>query len=332
VLVVDDDPDVLARARDVLSAAGHGVTTLEDPTGFWALLDRIRPDLVVLDVQMPEVDGIALCGTLRADARWAATPVVFLTAAVAADAVGELFTAGADDYVAKPFAGPELVARIGNRLDRARLPRAAALTDPVTGLELRGPAHARMRRVVRHADRLGQPVSIGLLGLEDLPDDVDAADSALTEAGRTLRAALGPDDAGARWGDDTLLFARLGGGNPSPGGVLARIVEELRAAGHEMQGIRLDSGDLAYLSAEARDRLLIRLSLAGHPPGLVIRADGAIEPAGVYGTMLAAVAEPEFPPGLVAGGVLGRLEQVQQLRRVAEDDIRGLDQCARSLR
>ena len=70
------------------------------------------------------VDGITLCRTLRADARWAATPVVFLTGAIAASAVDELFRAGADDYVEKPFAGPELAARVRNRLDRARLLRA----------------------------------------------------------------------------------------------------------------------------------------------------------------------------------------------------------------
>ena len=109
----------------------------------------------------------------------------------------------------KPFAGPELAARVGNRLDRARLLRAATMTDQVTGLELRGPAHARMRRLIGHADRLGQPVTIGMLRHADLPEDVDAADAALSEAGRALRAVLGPDDVGARWGDDTLVMARL---------------------------------------------------------------------------------------------------------------------------
>jgi DNA-binding response OmpR family regulator len=232
ILVVDDDPDVLLRARDVLAAAGHGVTTLDDPAGFWPALDRTRPDLVVLDVDMPGADGVQLCRALRADAQWAATPVVFLTGAVAPDAVGELFAAGGDDCVGKPFAGPELAARVGNRLDRARLLRAATMTDPVTGLDLRGPAHARMRRFVRYADRLGQTVTIGMLRLVGLSADVDAADAALSEAGRALRAVLGPDDAGARWSDDTLLVARLGGADPPPAALLRKVANGLREAGH----------------------------------------------------------------------------------------------------
>jgi DNA-binding response OmpR family regulator/HPt (histidine-containing phosphotransfer) domain-containing protein len=165
VLLVDDDPDVLARARDVLVVAGHAVTTVDHPLGFWPALERTAPDLVVLDVDMPGTDGISLCRTLRADAQWAATPVVFLTGSSAPETVAELFAAGADDYVAKPFAGPELVARIGNRLERARLLRAATTTDSVSGLELRGPAHARLRRLRGHADRLGEPLTLGVLTL-----------------------------------------------------------------------------------------------------------------------------------------------------------------------
>jgi CheY-like chemotaxis protein len=75
VLVVDDDRGVLARARDVLAAAGYGVATLDDPAGFWPALDRNRPDLVVLDVDLPGANGIELCRALRADAHLAAVRV-----------------------------------------------------------------------------------------------------------------------------------------------------------------------------------------------------------------------------------------------------------------
>jgi DNA-binding response OmpR family regulator/HPt (histidine-containing phosphotransfer) domain-containing protein len=255
VLVVDDDPDVLARARDVLAAAGYGVATLDDPAGFWPALDRTRPDLVVLDVDLPGANGVDLCRALRADAQWAATPVLFLTATVAPEAIGGLFAAGGDDCVTKPFAGPELAARVGNRLDRTRLLRAATMTDPVTGLDLRGPAHARMRRFVRYADRLGQPVTVGLLRLEGLPTDVDAADAALSEAGRALRGVLGPDDVGTRWADDTLAIARLGGADPPPAALLDAVALELRDAGHAASsGVARypnDGADLAAVLAAA---------------------------------------------------------------------------------
>ena len=66
------------------------------------------------------MNGIELCRVVRADPRWRALPVVFLTARTEAETVYRVFAAGADDYVAKPFVGPELVARIRNHLRRAR--------------------------------------------------------------------------------------------------------------------------------------------------------------------------------------------------------------------
>jgi DNA-binding response OmpR family regulator len=125
--------------------------------------------------------------------------------------VAELFAAGADDYVPKPFAAPELVARVGNRLERVRMLRSSAGTDPVTGLELRGLAQARLTRLCRHADRLGQPLTVAIIRLVAAAEiDVEAADAALTETGRTLRTSLGPEDVGARWSDDELLVGQLG--------------------------------------------------------------------------------------------------------------------------
>ena len=211
VLVVDDDPDVLAVVGDVLRAAGHEVAVLEDPRELWTVLERWGPALIVLDVDMPDVDGIALCRSLRADANWASTPVLFLTGRSSPPIVAELFAAGADDYVPKPFAGPELVARVGNRLERARLLRANAGTDPVTGLELRGLAQAHLERLCGHAERLGQPLTVAIVRLAaDVEGDVEAADAALTQAGRALRTALGPEDVGARWSDEELLVGQLG--------------------------------------------------------------------------------------------------------------------------
>ncbi|MEA2270503.1 MAG: hypothetical protein QOC64_3113, partial [Solirubrobacteraceae bacterium] len=256
VLVVDDDPDILAGVRDVLTAAGHEVTTLEDPRGFWGALERTRPSLVVLDVDMPAVDGVALCRTLRADAAWGATPILFLTGGNAPATVGELFAAGADDYVAKPFHGPELAARVGNRLERTRLLRAARTTDPVTGLELRGPAHVRLQRLRGHAERLGQPLTLGLVEIEALGGDVEAADAALAGAGRALRGARAPEDVGARWGDAQLLAGQLGLGEHDAREVLAAVLEELRGAGLDAAaGIAQyprDGADLAAVIEAAR--------------------------------------------------------------------------------
>jgi DNA-binding response OmpR family regulator len=71
-------------------------------------------------VDMPQLNGIELCRVLRADPRWGRLPVVFLTARADADTLLRVFAAGADDYLTKPFVGPELSVRIRARLERAR--------------------------------------------------------------------------------------------------------------------------------------------------------------------------------------------------------------------
>jgi len=120
ILCVDDDPELLAAVGAVLEPRGIEVHALDDPLHFWTRLGQVAPDLLVLDIEMPHVNGIELCRVVRADPRWRSLPVVFLTARTEPETVYRVFAAGADDYVAKPFVGPELVARIHNRLERVR--------------------------------------------------------------------------------------------------------------------------------------------------------------------------------------------------------------------
>lgn len=128
VLAIDDDPQVLDALRLLLTPDGvelHGET---DPLRFWSTLQRVQPELLVLDVDMPQLNGIELCRVVRADPRWARLPVVFLTARADRDTLMRVFAAGADDYLTKPIVGPELSVRIRARLERARVvtsPRAA---------------------------------------------------------------------------------------------------------------------------------------------------------------------------------------------------------------
>lgn len=108
ILVVDDDPDIRSLLRELLERAGHAVVSAEDGRGALRSLYEERPDLVVLDVAMPELDG---WGTLERVRDLSDVPVLMLTART-----GELekvrgLRAGADDYVTKPFGRQELLAR-----------------------------------------------------------------------------------------------------------------------------------------------------------------------------------------------------------------------------
>ncbi len=110
MLVVDDDPPLRRMLQRMLRAEGFAVTTAADGGGALAEVERAAPDVIVLDVALPVMDGIAVCRRLRG--KGLATPILMLTARdTVADRVAGL-EAGADDYLVKPFAVQELVARI----------------------------------------------------------------------------------------------------------------------------------------------------------------------------------------------------------------------------
>ena len=121
VLVVDDDPQMLVLLRTLLEPLGLKLTTLADPRRLWDTLERVSPDLLILDVKMPHVDGIELCQVVRNDPRWSGLPIVALTAYADSNTVQQVLTAGADDVVGKRIMGPELVTRIMSRLERTQL-------------------------------------------------------------------------------------------------------------------------------------------------------------------------------------------------------------------
>ncbi|MUG96047.1 response regulator [Scytonema sp. UIC 10036] len=120
VLIVDDDPTMLALLSALLTPWGLDVTTLAEPQQFWEVLIAISPDLVVLDLEMPVVNGLELCQVVRQDALWGDLPILVVTAHTDAQSLQEAFAAGADDFITKPVLGPELVTRVLSRIERVR--------------------------------------------------------------------------------------------------------------------------------------------------------------------------------------------------------------------
>lgn len=120
VLVVDDDPAMLALLDSLLAPWGLAVTPLADPQQFWETLVATDPDLVLLDLQMPQVSGLELCQVVRQDARWGDLPVLVVTAHTDAESLQRAFAVGADDFITKPVLGPELVTRVLSRIERTR--------------------------------------------------------------------------------------------------------------------------------------------------------------------------------------------------------------------
>jgi two-component system alkaline phosphatase synthesis response regulator PhoP len=126
ILVVDDEPGIVQIARDYLDRAGFRVITAGDGSTALRLARAERPNLVVLDLMLPGMDGLDVARALRQDPATQALPIIMLTARVEeADRVTGL-ELGADDYVIKPFSPRELVARVRAVLRRTEGPRDAA--------------------------------------------------------------------------------------------------------------------------------------------------------------------------------------------------------------
>ena len=127
VLVVDDDPPLQRMLTRTLSAEGFAVTVAGDGGAALVAAERVAPDVIVLDVAMPTLDGLAVCRRLRD--KGLPTPILMLTARDAvADRVAGL-QAGADDYLVKPFAVEELMARLRALTRRGQVSSVLAYAD-----------------------------------------------------------------------------------------------------------------------------------------------------------------------------------------------------------
>ena len=135
VRVVDDDASVRAICREILGQAGYAVRDLGNAEAATAEARRFRPDLILLDVMMPVIDGFRTAERLRADPATALTPIIFLSAkGETADKV-RAFRSGAEDYVVKPCDAVELVARVGKALARSARERNASPSTLLPGAD-----------------------------------------------------------------------------------------------------------------------------------------------------------------------------------------------------
>lgn len=118
ILVVDDESDVTDLVAYHLKSKGFQVETVNDPNRSIGTARSFLPDLVILDVMMPDLNGIQICRMIRADPKLRKVPVIFLTAkAEESDRIQGLET-GADDYISKPFSTKELILRVQTILRR----------------------------------------------------------------------------------------------------------------------------------------------------------------------------------------------------------------------
>jgi diguanylate cyclase (GGDEF)-like protein len=281
VLLVDDDSDVLEAMGALLQEHDVEVSLLTESLRFWEVLQEFSPELLILDADMPGVNGPELCRVVRNDPRWAHIAVIFVTACTDATTVEEVFRAGADDQLAKPIVATELITRVSNRLERVRLHRMYAETDGLTGLASRAKAGEGLAQLLSLAERFAQPMSLAMLDLDGFKRVNDthghaAGDAVLRGFGECLRRDFRGDDVVGRWGGEEFIVGMYGmtreDGVRRLADTLARVrKEQFAAAAGETFGVSfsagvaehpLDGQDLGMLIAVA-DAALYRAKAVG---------------------------------------------------------------------
>jgi len=160
VLIIDDEPKIVQICRDYLTVAGFTVIRAETGPMGLAAARRDRPDLIVLDLMLPGIDGLDVCRTLRQDPLLKDIPIIMLTARVEETDKLIGLELGADDYVTKPFSPRELVARVRAVLRRAGGESTPAELIRVADLSL---DRARYRVILPNREVTLTPTEFGIL-------------------------------------------------------------------------------------------------------------------------------------------------------------------------
>lgn len=219
LLVVDDDPDSLEIISEALSWEGYQVKTAASGPEALELLQDWRPDLVLLDVNMPGVSGVQTLKDLRQREKYVS--VMFISGNSSTEAVISGLDSGADDYIPKPFDPLELLARVRTQLrikdlnDQLRVAneklKELVDTDDLTGLFNMRSVYQRLESEMERARRFGRQVCVVMMDMDHFKSVNDGHDHlfgsfVLSEVGAIVKQCIRSIDLGARYGGDEFLI------------------------------------------------------------------------------------------------------------------------------
>jgi diguanylate cyclase (GGDEF)-like protein len=217
ILVVDDDVFSANLIDNCLRSAGFMSSYCCDSQRALDMIFAELPDLVVMDVVMPGIDGFDLCRRLRAHPAMQLTPIIFVTRRGDVEQRVAGLEAGGNDYIAKPFEPQELVARVRSHLQRLAALRDMAIRDGLTRCYNHKYFKIRLAQEIARCRRYKNELALAFLDVDHFKDINDAhghpvGDSVLSHLGSLVQASVRSTDVVARYGGDEfgLLFVEAG--------------------------------------------------------------------------------------------------------------------------
>ncbi|MEO1622456.1 MAG: response regulator [Cyanobacteria bacterium J06632_3] len=294
LLIVDDEPAMLKLLQSLLQPWGFRLQLLSDPQAFWQTLETFEPDLVLLDVRMPDISGFDLCQVLRNAPRWCDLPVLFMSGCADADTIQQVFSVGADDYIRKPIVAPELVSRVLGWLERARDRRLMMDVDNLTGVANRRKSTQSLNRLLGLAQRQGQTLCFAVIDFDNFKEINDKyghpkGDQVLKRFGDRLKSTFRDEDVLARWGGEEFVVGLYGVGRQEGVQRLRQFLEIWQKEHFEMGPIEADTKIGTSEAALPRFKVTFSAGVAVYPhdatdlQGLYRSADQALHEAKAAG-------------------------------------------------
>lgn len=200
VLALDDDPLALKVLERLLLGQGVKLEAVKQAQAFWHSLNRRRPDIVLLDLEMPDFSGQEICQLLRSNPITEDIPVMVITANEDPVTLENLYAYGVDDCLHKPIRSRELMLRIRNRLDRVQAIRRHSLQEAETGAWSLQHGKPLALRMLRLAERSQTPLTMAVVKFSE------PSQATILRLSRSLRG----EDLVCRWREEHLLLGLYG--------------------------------------------------------------------------------------------------------------------------
>lgn len=214
VMIVEDDRSQAMFAESVLRKAGMDTLAVTEPLETLDRLERFKPDLVLMDLYMPNITGMELTAIIRERDQFINTPIVFLSGEQDSEKHYEALSAGGDDFLAKPIRPKYLISAVTNRARRARLLARKRVLDPkdsTTGLYHRTYVIDRLNELLAHEDRGQQSGGVLFVEVEGAhavreQRGLAAYEPVMRQVSATIASFARPDELAARYGDSSFLL------------------------------------------------------------------------------------------------------------------------------